>query len=63
VDRPHPPEIREVIAELVRDYHPTEVRNFQVERISADRAVVTCEIPNRVGEKITREVYFEQGGV
>lgn len=60
---PQPVEIREAIAELIRDFYPTELRSFQVDRISPDRAVITAWIPSRIGERVAREVYFERQGV
>lgn len=60
---PHDPEVREAIAELVRDYHPTEVRNFRVDRIAPDRAVITADVPSQIGHQVVREVYFDHSGV
>lgn len=60
---PHEPEVRAAISELVRDYHPTEVRNFKVDRISPDRVVITADVPSEIGAQVVREVYLERAGV
>jgi hypothetical protein len=61
--KPQPPEVRAAIAEIVRDLHPTEVTNFKVDRIAPDRAVITADVPAKVGHQIVREVYFDHAGV
>jgi hypothetical protein len=55
----HVPEVREAIAQLVRDYHPTEVRNFKVDRVSPDRAIITADVPSVIGQQVVTEVYID----
>lgn len=53
------PEIREAIAQLIRDYHPTVVRNFKVDRVSPDRAIITADVPSQIGQQVVTEVYID----
>jgi hypothetical protein len=55
---PHPVPIREAIAQLVSDYHPTQFRSFQVER-HGDWARVTAFLPSGTAEPVVREVILE----
>ena len=50
-------EIREAIAELVRDFHPNEFRSFEVVR-TEDGAVIHAWTGTHAVPRITREVYL-----
>jgi hypothetical protein len=56
---PEHPAVRRAIADLIRDYHPTELRSFDVQWTEPDRFLITADVPSKVGQQVLVEVIVD----